>query len=34
MAQAKIPLDAHRFATRLTREDHLAQMGDPWTGAA
>ena len=28
MAQLKIPLDAHRFATGLTWKDYLAQMGD------
>src|SRR5215471_606818 len=28
MAQLKIPLDAHRFATGMTWKDYLAQMGD------
>ncbi len=28
MAQLRIPLDAHRFATGLTWKDYLAQMGD------
>src|SRR5262249_22983056 len=28
MAQLKIPLDAHRFATGMAWKDYLAQMGD------
>ncbi|HET7296630.1 MAG TPA: thioredoxin family protein, partial [Gemmatimonadales bacterium] len=28
MAQLKIPLDAHRFATGMTWKDYVAQMGD------
>jgi len=28
MAQLKIPMDAHRFATGMTWKDYMAQMGD------
>ena len=28
MAQLKVPLDAHRFATGMTWKDYIAQMGD------